>query len=515
MMGDDDQRNTRRRPIRPCPVQQNSRLVDHPMNVVCCHRLFRALLCGWIAAITLMVGTAGAESPKNVLMICVDDLKPNIGCFGDPVAVTPNIDALAQRGVSFQSAYCNQAVCAPSRNSLMTGLLPQTIGVYDLSTHFRDAAPDVVTVGEHFQRFGYQVQGLGKIYHTGHGNHDDKQTWTVPSWRPKGSQYVHPDSLANRVKDSRGRLRGPATEAADVPDDTYSDGKIADEAVRRLQQSASSPGQPFFLAVGFLKPHLPFIAPQKYWDLYDPQSLPMPVYRQAPQGAPEYAPTKWGELRSYSDVPNEGPLPKAMPRNLIHGYYAATSYIDAQIGKVLDELNRLQLADQTVVVLWGDHGWHLGDHDMWCKHTNYEQAARIPVVVAAPQGAKGQATESLIETVDIYPTLAELAGIDAPDGLDGRSFAAVVRDPKQTTRPFITHVYPRSGRLGRAIRTPRYRLVQWAAIKGGDQGVDLELYDYQNDPLETKNVAEENPKVVQELLKYFGRQSAPKQAWKP
>lgn len=392
----------------------------------------------------------------------------------------------------------------------MTGLRPQTIGVYDLATHFRRAAPDAVTVSQTFIKNDYHAAGLGKIYHTGHGNKDDVHSWSVPSWRPKAAQYLNQRSLGMMKKDRQGRLRGPATESADVPDDAYRDGMIADQAIRRLEAYREQPDQPFFLAVGFLKPHLPFVAPKKYWDLYDKKDLPMPEFEQAPQGAPEYAKTSSGELWSYSDMPERGPVDAETTRHLIHGYYAATSYVDAQIGRVIEALDRLELGDNTIIALWGDHGWHLGDHGMWCKHTNYEQAARIPVIVCAPDGARGAATMALIETVDLYPTLCDLAGLQSPAGLDGQSFASVVRDPKASAREFVSHVYPRGGRLGRAIRDQRYRFVQWKRYGAADGQAEMELYDYQQDPLETRNVAAESPEVVAAMQERLKRQAEAK-----
>jgi len=455
-----------------------------------------------------------AESKPNVLLICVDDLKPTIGCFGDAVAKTPHIDALAKRGVRFDSAYCNQAVCSPSRNSLMTGLRPQTIGVYDLETHFRKAAPNAITFSQHFIQNGYVAHGLGKIFHVGHGNIDDKQSWTTPSWRPHKPGYVLESSLNSIVTDKSGKKRGPATESADVPDDSYADGAVADEAIKRLKSLSKSPEQPFFLAVGFMKPHLPFVAPQKYWDLYDPNALPMPQTNTPPKGAPSYAPTNFGELRNYSDMPAMGAIDESTTRNLIHGYYAATSYMDSQLGRVLDEAKSLGLLDNTIVILWGDHGWHLGDHGMWCKHTNYEQAARIPVIVASPTGQKDSASKALIESVDVFPTIAQIAGLPAPDGIDGQSFANVIADPSSVARPYVTHVYPRSQQIGRAIRDSRYRMVQWKVPGKPDDSAEIELYDYLEDPLETVNLASTQPQVVQAMLKLLAEHPEAKKPYR-
>lgn len=437
-------------------------------------------------------------APPNVLLICVDDLKPALGCYGDPVAKTPNIDRLAKRGVLFEKAYCNQAVCSPSRNSLMLGLRPQTLGIYDLPTHFRKAVPSAITLTQHFMAQGYHAEGLGKILHVGHGNIDDAASWSVPSWKPKAAPYALPESTAATRESRAGGPRGSATEKADVTDETYGDGLLAAEAAKRLQAAAQKPERPFFIAVGFVRPHLPFVSPQKYWDLYDPARLPMPETDEPPQGAPEFAPQSSGELRQYSDMPKTGPVNAEDTRRLIHGYYAATSYMDAQVGKVLDALDSSGLAKNTIVVFWGDHGWHLGDHGMWCKHTNYEQATHIPVIVSAPAGKAGEKTAAMIETVDIYPTLAELAELPAPQGLDGKSFASVVKDPSAKGRDSVIHVYPRNDLLGRAIRTGRWRLVEWKK-PGSSEIAGLELYDYETDPQETRNAAAARPETVKEL----------------
>ena len=248
---------------------------------------------------TTSLKAASTEGPNqarnakpNVLLICIDDLKPTLGCYSDPVAVTPNIDALAKRGVLFSSAYCNQAICSPSRNALLTGLRPQTIGIYDLGTNFRVAVPHAITLTQHFKNHGYFAQGLGKIFHTGHGNSDDQASWSVPSWRSKAPAYVRDDSLQQLRPDSKGRIRGPATESAETSDQSYADGKVAVESIQRLEKAAANREQPFFLAVGFIRPHLPFVAPKQYWDSYDPARLPMPELLKPPVDSPDYSPTQ-------------------------------------------------------------------------------------------------------------------------------------------------------------------------------------------------------------------------------
>lgn len=466
-----------------------------------------------IATLSLLLlacanGLFAAEPTKpNVLLICVDDLKPNLGCYGDKNAKSPNIDSLASRGVRFDAAYCNQAVCSPSRNALLVGLRSQTLGIYDLGTNFRKSAPNAVTLPQYFKQHGYRTEAMGKIFHVGHGNNEDAASWSVPHFQAKSIGYALKENNATETregalfdnKNPANLPKGAAYESADVDDSTYGDGKIADEAIKRLQAAKGRPDQPFFIAVGFVKPHLPFCAPKKYWDMYDPKQLPLAEVTKPPRNAPDYAPQFGGELRNYKDMPAKGEIPADVQRTLIHGYYAAMSYMDAQLGRVLKSLDETGLAKNTIIVFWGDHGWHLGDHGMWCKHTNYEQAARIPLLVIAPGQAKGAATRSLAESVDIYPTLCELAGLPVPKDLDGRSFSSSVKDPTAATKAAIVHVYPRGNRLGRAVRTHRYRLVEWKTIGAAPDSAELELYDYEKDPLETENIAAEQPQVVAEL----------------
>ncbi len=463
-----------------------------------CMRLFLLLLL-------MSLPLSSAEKP-NILLICVDDLKPVAGCYGG-MAKTPHMDALAKCGVLFESAWCNQAVCAPSRNSLMTGRRPQSLGIYDLGTNFRKAAPDAVTLAQHFKANGWRTEAMGKIFHVGHGNKEDAASWSVPHFQAKSIAYHLPQSSAKEGltreealfanKNAQGLPRGAAFESADVADEAYPDGKIAQEAIARLKAAQDRPDTPFFIAVGFLKPHLPFCAPKKYWDLYDRTAFNLPERRTPPEGAPAYAPTSWGELRQYKDMPDAGPVDDETARTLIHAYHAATSYMDAQLGKVLAALQESGLANNTIIVLWGDHGWHLGDHGMWCKHSNYEQAARVPLIISAAGLAPGK-SNALVETVDIYPTLCELAGL-TPPAMDGRSFAAALRDVNKPHREFIQHVYPRGERLGRAVRDARYRLVEWKKPGAPADTAELELYDYEADPQETKNLAATRADVAAKL----------------
>ena len=484
---------------------------------------FKPLFILLVAAV-LLGGVADSPAQKtrpNVLFICVDDLKPILGCYGDKTVKSPNIDRLASRGMLFEKAYCNQAVCAPSRNALLTGMRSTTLGIYDLGTNFRESAPNAVTLPQLFKQNGYRTEALGKIFHVGHGNNEDATSWSVPHWQAKVIAYAKPESRAEKGltreealfsnvpgKDAAQLPRGAAYENADVADDVYPDGKIADEAVRRLQAAKKNSSEPFFLAVGFAKPHLPFCAPKKYWDLYERSSFKPAARQTPPDGAPVYAPQFGGELRQYKDIPDKGALDEDLQRTLIHGYHAAISYMDAQLGRVLDELDRLELSKNTIIVFWGDHGWHLGDHGIWCKHTNYEQAARIPLLLVAPSVTKpGTRTAALIESVDVYPTLCELAEISTSkisQKLDGRSAVATLKNPASPTKEAIFHSYPRNPRekgpiIGRAVRTERYRLVEWKKPGEPADTADLELYDYQADPEETKNLATTQPEVLAKL----------------
>lgn len=470
---------------------------------------------------------AALPAKPNVLLICVDDLKPVLGCYGDRLAKTPNLDRLAARGMRFDLAFCNQAVCSPSRNNLLLGSRSTSLGIYNLSDNFRKAVPDAVTLPQYFHRHGWRTEAIGKILHTGHGNHDDEASWSVPPVKDKVVEYLNPVNSANGqltreeaffTNQKLGKIRslpkGAAWENEEVADNAYADGRIADAGILRLKAAKEKPDEPLFLALGFVKPHLPFTAPKKYWDMHDKATFPLPERVTPPEGAPSYAGKTLGELNNYEPVPENPPLGSDLERSLIQGYYAAVSYMDAQLGRVLDELDRLQLAEQTIIVLWGDHGWHLGDHGMWTKHTNYEQANRIPLIVVAPGvAAPGSSTRQPAETVDVLPTLVELAGLPkltGPQPMDGLSLVPVLRDPAVRVRDHATHAFPRQrdGKpvMGRAIRTERYRLVEWKKPGAPPDTADLELYDYQEDPQESRNLAEARPEIVTELCELLNQQ---------
>lgn len=464
-----------------------------------------------LSALASGAGSAPQEARLNVLFIAVDDLRPQLGCYGDPLVKSPHIDRLAARGTVFTRAYCQQAVCSPSRSSLLTGRRPDTTKVYDLDTHFRKALPDVVTLPQHFKANGYHTQAFGKIYH---GGFDDPPSWSAPSSRPRKPGYG-PEGQALQKKlteearakgldltKRRNQPRSFAFEAPEIDDGDLGDGSIAEQAIEALRAAKD---KPFFLAVGFLKPHLPFVAPKRYWDLYDPAKIQVPADADPPQDAPSYAPTSFGELRAYHGMPKQGPVPEETARKLIHGYLACVSYTDAQVGRLLDEIDRLGLREKTAIVLWGDHGWHLGERGMWCKHTNYELAVRSALLLAAPgQKAPGRPSAALVEFVDVYPTLVDLCGLPRPDGLEGTSFRPLLDDPDRPWKKAAFSQYPRQipgqGRgMGYAVRTDRYRLVEWS-VPGKDFR-EYELYDHHADPREGVNLARrpEHAARVQEL----------------
>jgi arylsulfatase A-like enzyme len=495
----------------------------------------REFLAG-VAAVTAgaftprLFGAPAAGARPNILMIPVDDLKPLLHCYGTPGILTPNIDRLAARGTVFTNNCCQQAVCGPTRASLMTGMYPDSTGVWDLKTRMRDVNPDILSLPQHLIAQGYETTGVGKTYDTRCvGKGADAPSWSIPygsqklEFNPDAPRpmrgYQNPDTKAaagkalvaikgqtfrsgsarnSAMARAAGPLAAPATECMDLPDDAYPDGALAKAGCALLETLAAS-DKPFFLSVGFLKPHLPFIAPKRYWDLYDPADITPHPFQKHAENSPELAYHNSGELRSYSDIPHSGDLPADMQVRLIHGYRACVSYIDAQIGKLLDKLDALGIADNTVVCLWGDHGWHLGDHAMWCKHSNFEQAVRAPLIVAAPGKPGGKTADAPTGFVDVFPTLCDLAGVPIPTHLQGRSLVPLMENPGASVREAILSQYPRSvdGQpvMGYTLRDKRYRYVKWIKMnyRAGERAgllVARELYDYQTDPMETVSQAE-------------------------
>ena len=464
---------------------------------------------------------------KNILFIAVDDLKPLLSNYGSTQMKTPNFDRLAKMGMSFTNAHVQYAVCGPSRASVMTGTFPDKTKVWDLHTDFRESAPELVSMPEYLISQGYETTGVGKIYHKGSSapGHDGK-SWSIPHADPNDydpkygepafSYYQNPatkqryDELIKEAETKgikqNGKKRAyafdilkPSVENADVSDEAYQDGIYTKTALRQLNELEAG-NKPWFLAVGYQKPHLPFVAPKKYWDLYDRNKIQLAEFQEMGEGTPKFAYHSFGELRAYSDIDDSldigDKLPEAKQRELIHGYMACVSYIDAQLGKLLDALESKGILENTVIVLWGDHGWHLGDHTEWCKHSNFEQATRIPFMFAGPGVAKDKKDHHPVNLVDLFPTVFELAGVNPNSQLEGKSLVPLLDNDPTTTidMDYAFHQYARGKRMGYGIRTDRYRYTEWhdndyRTYKPYDEDniVGIELYDYEKDPLETKN----------------------------
>ena len=459
-------------------------------------KLLSYTLIAVAALVSLPANAQPAPTRQNVLLITIDDLRPALGCYDDKTAVTPNIDQLASQGIVFRRAYCQQAVCSPSRLSLLTGRRPDTIRVWDLATHFRAAAPDIVTLPQHFKNHGYQTRSIGKIYHGSGKPSRDPPSWSMP---PRYDHVRDPQVRYATAKNLQGKgLKRAASESANVADNHYIDGIVCDAALEALKTFKAGQ-QPFLLAVGFRKPHLPFCAPQKYWDLYDRSKIPLPASDSHPKGAPELATRSWGELEGYTDIPNNGQLSTSKVRELRHGYYACVSYVDALVGRLIKSLQDLSLADNTIVLLWGDHGFHLGEQGLWTKANNYELSTRVPLILSVPgQVKRGIRTNALVELVDVYPTLSALCRLPAPQGVEGINLQPLLDDPARPWKQAAFSQYPRAREgnrhrghgeiMGYAIRTSRYRYVEWRSWQS-QQVTARELYDHQSDPHEMQNLA--------------------------
>ena len=459
------------------------------MKIIIQHRI----LCLLIAQLLFPIISINAEDKRNhtgpgdtkkynVLMIISDDLRNELNCYGAKHMVTPNIDKIASRGIQFNRAYVQQAVCAASRASFLTGLRPNTTGSdypYSIYTVEELLEKDHPSIMRYFMNRGYYVRGLGKIHH---GYVED---FTEPNFNSRKPNYVNPES--NQLKG----MDRPPTEVPDVDDNAYRDGENTTEAINTLHRMRNQ-DKPFFLAVGYYKPHLPWCAPKKYFDLYDPEDIPLADHKFLPENAPEYA-TGFGNLNKYELPDNDddaGIFSDSRARELKHAYAACVSYIDAQVGKLLDELDELGLKENTIVIFMSDHGWHLGDQGKWGKSTNFENATKAPLIITAPGFSSGQQTDALVEYVDIFPSLCELAGVEKPDYLEGTSVVPLLNDPERTWKKAVFSQYPRGYPKaefeGFTIRTDRYRYVEWRELDGSLKA--QELYDHKNDPLESVSV---------------------------
>ncbi|WP_170309948.1 sulfatase [Seonamhaeicola maritimus] len=536
-----------------------------------------------VLLLTILLGCKTKEEPKdiqptkkpNILFLAIDDLRPEIGAYGSEIAVTPNLDKFASGGLLFNKAYCQEPICSPSRASLMTGARPETINVIENFTYFREANPHIVTVAQLFKSNGYETVHTGKIFHKPAWA-DNEKSWsrepahdkmTIKKSKAPGG-YALPENQEFSKKATaeviakygenaprNGLGKGPAYERADVEDTFYEDGYNAELAIATMKDMVEkNPDKPFFLGMGMKKPHLNWMAPSKYWDLYDPEKIKLATLTDAPENGASMGLHPSFELRARYGIPKKGPIDDEMARNLKHAYLACVSYIDAQIGKMIDALDEAGLRDNTIIMIWSDHGFHLGDMGIWCKATNYEIATRVPLMVWTPdmpKGTRGKKSDALVELVDMYPTLCELAGIEKPSHLEGHSFVPLLEDPSQEWKsaafsqfptpalrewaanplskgmretyfgPLIEEVEGKikaqmkdkwdrelfeNNLMGYAMRTQKYRFIVWKDYTNKDsEPLFYELYDHQTDPGETKNIADDNPELVKQLMGQFNK----------
>jgi len=538
------------------------------------HRLQRVFPSHLLAILSLLAGSLLFGQRPNVLFIAIDDLRPELGCYGSVIAKSPNLDKLAKEGMRFDRAYCQQAICSPSRASLMTGARPDEIGVIENTAYFRELNPEIVTLPQHFIKHGYEAVYCGKIYHG--RMTDDKHSWSRKpaytrcpvkmKWLP--GNYALPENqklwASNKEKmlakygkvGSGGLVHGPAYESADVPDHAYSDGFSTRLAIATLKDHREKkPKQPLFLALGFKKPHLDFVAPKKYWDLYDREKIKLAKQTKSPKGGAATGLHASFELRTRHGIPKKGSIGPELAKTLLHGYYACVSYVDAQIGMMLEALDEAGIRDDTVIVVWGDHGWHLGDMGIWGKATNYEIATRVPLIVWTPEmKARGESTSALVELIDLYPTLCELADLPRPGHLSGKSLVPLLDEPKRQWSNHAISQFPNPALrewaanplspgmrqtffgplieeveskiikqqgnswdrelfenhlMGYSLRTEAYRLVAWLDYRDLDaKPVFLELYDQKADPDETRNVVSANQGKTEALLRQLKRELA-------
>ena len=459
---------------------------------------------------------SSADHP-NVLLIIVDDLKPLINAYGQSQMVTPNIDMLSKKSAIFTNAHSQQALCSPSRVSFLTGMRPDYTRVWDLVTLRQDKVPSLLTLPEFFKNQGYETVGLGKVFHN--REDQDYSFWTTPfhgSGRVKFSKNHPPPVFHHRYQNEKSRAAIDAAglgnlkdalkkagaltsvENEDVADDAYMDGAITLKALRLIKRLGKKE-RPFFMTVGFRKPHLPFIAPRKYWELYNRDEIKLSTFQSKAKDSPNLAYHRFGELTVYSDIQesmNDMKLiNEAKQRELIHGYYACVSYIDAQVGLLMTNLKKLGLDENTVVILMGDHGWHLGDHGIWCKHSNFEQATRTPLIIHSPNIKNRISNNSPVELLDVFPTICDLTNLEKPNHLQGKSLVPILRNQSDSVKSFALSQYPRGKHMGYALRTKRYRYIEWHLKKNAVNGVydpkniiATELYDYEVDPNETRNI---------------------------
>jgi iduronate 2-sulfatase len=527
-----------------------------------------------LVCLVLFSNCSVAQNNKkpNILFIGIDDLRPELGCYGSDIAVSPNLDKLASDGLLFNNAFCQQAICGPSRASLLTGIRPESSGVFHNYIKFREANPDVITLPQHFMQNGYETVYAGKIFH--HGDLDDEKSWSrlpaIDSMIANGISKPVGFALKENIKiqsDTKkemfdkygdvakfGLASGVAYESANVSDNTYSDGYNTELAIATMKEMLAKSDKPFFLGLGFNKPHLNWVSPKKYWDLYDREKIKITAQDTIPKNGAEMGLHPSFELRVRSGIPKKGSIDDELAITLKHAYLACVSYIDAQIGKMISALDEAGIRDNTIIIVWSDHGWHLGDMGIWGKATNYEIATRVPMMIWTPdmpKGSRGKTTDALVELVDIYPALSNLAGINIPEHIEGTSFKPLLEQPNTPWKTAVFSQFPspalrewgaypirpamretyfgplleeveariieqqkekwnrelfENSLMGYAMRTQQYRFIVWKDRDNLEKSpVFIELYDHKVDPLETINIADSNPELVDKLMVQFNK----------
>lgn len=524
----------------------------------------------------VMSFTTGLHAQKkkkaNILFIVVDDLRAQLGTYGSSIIKSPNIDALAKTGIQFNRAYCQEAICGPSRASVMTGTRPETINVIDLFQDFRANRPTIVTLPQHFRDAGYETVYTGKVFHPGFT--DEEMSWSRRPIRPKRNSNAPETmggyaSIENQLIYLKNKIalekrygetviednwlaKGPDYECEDVPDDTYEDGYNTLSAIATLRDMKKNGDKSWFLGLGLHKPHLDWIAPKKYWDMYDESKIDIATQINPPKDGASMGLSESLEVRVGANIPKTGPFSPQLQRKLRHAYYACISYVDAQVGLMIQALKDSGEYDNTIIVLWSDHGFNLGEMGYWGKATNYEIATKVPFIIVAPgvtDKTKGSKSDALVELVDIYPTLCDLVGLKRPSTLEGHSLVPLLKKPdikwqdaafslfptpalrewaaRPFTVPFRTTFFApliekieqrmkdqmgdkwnrntfENFVMGYAMRTDRYRLVVWKDRRiPNDKPLFIELYDHQVDPDETVNIASQKPAIVDQLMVTF------------
>lgn len=526
----------------------------------------------------LTIPNSGFSQKKkryNVLFIAVDDLRAELGSYGSQEVHSPNIDSLAKIGIQFNNAYCQEAICGPSRASLLTGSNPETINVIDLFQDFRANRPSIVTIPQHFKENGYETVYTGKVFHGEFT--DDELSWSrTPTLaersfeapRTEGgyalieNQYLYLKNKLALEKEYGEKIirenwlaKGPVTEMADVPDDTYEDGYNTKTAIKTLNELTLNKEKPWFLALGFKKPHLDWIAPKKYWDLYDEDSIPIATQTTPPTNGASMGLSESLEVRVGADMPKTGAFSPELQRKLKHGYYACVSYIDAQIGKMIKALKDVGEFDNTIIVLWSDHGFNLGEMGYWGKATNYELATRVPLIISSPTLREkniGKQSNATVQLIDLFPTLCDLTNLEKPNHIEGNSLVPYLNNPELTSKNPAFSVFPTPALrewaarpftppfrntffkpliekienkiqkqmgnkwnrktfeefvMGYAMRTDRYRIIIWKDRRFPDNTpLFIELYDHKNDPNETINIAKNKPELVKKLIALFDKE---------